>query len=60
MYCVLGMGDTRNLCHNISLRVIITIIDITTIPIRLTVTVLQASKFTKKFIEVAKIRYYEQ
>ena len=46
------MDDTRNLCHDISLRVIITIIDIIMISIRLTVTMLQASKFTKKFIEV--------
>ena len=52
---MLGMGDIRNLCHDY----IIMIIDIITIFIRLTVTVLQASKFTKKFIEVAKIRCHE-
>ena len=36
------------------------IIDIITISIRLTVTVLQASKFTEKFIEITKVRCHEQ
>ena len=59
------MGDIRNLCHDISLRVIITIIDIITISIRLTVTVLQyvvtsIKVYKKVFIEVAKIWCHEQ
>ena len=43
-----------------SIYKIITIIDIITLSIRLTVTVLQAFKFIKKFIEVAKIKCHEQ
>ena len=44
----------------VSLRVIIMIIDIITISIRLTVTMLLYVQAYKKFIEVAKIRCHEQ
>ena len=46
------MGNIRNLCHDISLRVIIAIIDIITISVRSKVTVLQASKFTKSLLKL--------
>ena len=53
---LVGMGDIKNLCHDISLRVIIMMIDIITISIRLTVTVLQyvATSLQKSLLKLQK------